>query len=160
MKIALKDYYDIMILRRMTMNSSKYGITPAKEKALAARMNDLDIKESDISERFIRAGGKGGQKVNKTAVCVYLKHLPTGIEVRCQKERSQLLNRFFARRLLTSKIEAKVLGKKSQEQKRIYKLQKQKRKRSKRAKEKILKEKHIQSEKKEFRRSQPNSEEN
>ncbi len=134
------------------MSYSKYGVTPAKEKTLEKKMQKLDIKESDLVEHFVRARGRGGQKVNKTSSCVHLKHLPSGIEVKCQKERSQALNRFFARRILVNKIEKQVLGKIGEEQKRIEKIRRQKRKRSKRAKEKMLKEKHIHSEKKQARR--------
>jgi|TARA_B100000315_G_C14293336_1_gene458426 protein subunit release factor B len=134
------------------MTYSKYGVSLAKEKALADRMAKLGIKEKDITEKFIRSRGRGGQKVNKTSTCVYLKHVPSGIEVKCQKERTQSLNRFFARRILIGKIEKAILGEKSQEQQRIEKIRRQKRKRTKRAKEKILRQKRIQSEKKEFRR--------
>jgi protein subunit release factor B len=134
------------------MKSSKYGVSPTKEKNLREKMKKLGIKESDILERFIRARGPGGQKVNKTSTCVYLKHKPTGIEVKCARERTQSLNRFLARRTLVDKIEAKILKKKSEAQKRIYKLKKQKKKRSKRAKEKILRQKHLQSEKKKLRK--------
>ena len=81
------------------MNSLKFGVSPNKEKNLLDRMKKIGIHESDLYERFIRAKGKGGQKINKTSCCVYLKHLPTGIEIKCQKERSQALNRFFARQL-------------------------------------------------------------
>ena len=126
-------------------------LSQRKEKALHDRMQQLGINESDIIERFVRSSGAGGQKVNKTSTCVYLKHLPSGIEVKCQKERSQALNRFLARRILADKIEQVQLGKKSEEAKRIAKIKRQKRKRSKRAKEKILREKKIQSEKKKSR---------
>ena len=124
-------------------------------KQLEDKMKLLKIKEADIRERFVRAGGHGGQKVNKTSSCVYLKHLPTSIEVKCQKERSQSLNRFLARRILVEKIEALVLKKKSDKEKGIEKIRRQKRKRSKRAREKILKVKHLQSEKKQSRRKKP-----
>jgi protein subunit release factor B len=134
------------------MSSLKYGVSAAKEKYLLDKMKRLGIKESDILEHFIRAKGPGGQKVNKTSSCVYLKYKPTGIEVKCAQERTQSLNRFLARRILVEKIEARILGKKSQEQKRIYKIKKQKKKRSKRAKEKILRQKHLQSEKKQLRK--------
>ena len=130
------------------MDTSKYGISPAKEKTLALRLKKLNIRDADLKESFIRAGGRGGQKVNKTSSCVYLKHLPSGIEVKCQKERSQSLNRFFARRILAEKVEALIFKEKSQKQKNIEKIRRQKRRRCRRAKEKMLKDKRIQSEKK------------
>jgi protein subunit release factor B len=128
-----------------------YGVSPDKEQALAERMEKLGLREEDIVEKFIRSGGHGGQNVNKVATCVYLKHLPTGTEVKCQKERSQALNRYLARRILADKVEAAVLGKKSEEEKRIAKIRRQKRRRSKRAKEKMLADKRHVSEKKRSR---------
>ncbi len=120
-------------------------------------MERLHIREEDIRERFIRSGGHGGQNVNKTATCVYLKHIPSGIKVKCQRERSQNLNRFLARRILTDKIEEIQLGKKSQKRKRIEKIRRQKRKRSKRAKEKMLAAKKKNAEKKRSRAWRPKS---
>jgi len=136
-----------------------YVISPEKVSALQAKMEQLGIKESDILERFVRSQGHGGQKVNKTSTCVYLKHLPTGIEVKCQQERSQSLNRFFARRILAEKIENIVLGEESEKQQQFEKIRRQKRKRSKRAKEKVLQLKHIQSSRKQARTYKPDSEE-
>ncbi len=133
-------------------------VSPAKEQALQERMKKLGIFEQDLIEQFIHAGGKGGQNVNKTSSAVYLKHVPTGIEVKCQQERSQAMNRFFARRILADKIEQLILGRQSAEQQRIEKIRRQKRKRSKRAKEKMLENKHRQSFKKQMR-SRPSSEE-
>jgi protein subunit release factor B len=127
-------------------------VTPDKEKALEGRMQRLGIQKQDVIEKFIRSGGPGGQKVNKVATCVYLKHLPTGIEVKMSRERSQALNRFLAWRLLADKIEERIKGIKSERQRRIEKIRRQKRKRSKRAKEKILREKKIKSEKKKLRK--------
>ena len=92
----------------------KFSVRKEKELALEKKMASLGIKESDLEEKFIRSSGKGGQKVNKTSSCAYIKHNPTGIEVKCQKERSQSLNRFLARRRLVEKIEKLILGKKSQ----------------------------------------------
>ena len=132
-----------------------FGASQDKERALAERMERLGIRDSDLVEKFIRSGGHGGQNVNKVATCVYLKHLPTGVEVKCQQERSQALNRFLARRILTDKIETMVLGKQSEEQQRIAKIRRQKRKRSKRAKEKMLAEKRLVSEKKKGRSFKP-----
>ena len=80
------------------------SVGKAKEKALKRTFTALTIQETDIEEKFIRASGKGGQKVNKTSSCVYLKHKPTGIEIKCHESRSQSLNRFLARRRLAEKI--------------------------------------------------------
>ena len=113
----------------------------AVEKWLAA----LGVKPGDVVEKFIRARGPGGQNVNKTSTAVYLKHLPTGIEVKVQQERSQALNRFLARRLLAEKLEALVLKHESAEQARIARLRRQKRKRTRRAQEKVLKAKHLRA---------------
>lgn len=134
---------------------SPAGINKEKQEALRQRMEELGISEKDIVEKFIRSSGRGGQKVNKASTCVYLKHIPTGIEVKCQRERYQSLNRFLARRILTDKIEAKIKGEESEEQQRIAKIRRQKRKRSKRAKLKMLEEKRKQSQKKEARRFRP-----
>lgn len=131
----------------------RFGVKVEKEEALKRKMTLLGIKEADIDEKFILSGGKGGQHVNKTSSCVYLKHRPTGIEVKCQKDRSQALNRFLARKMLVNKIEALILGRKSEERKRIEKIRRQKRKRSKRAKEKMLRDKKMHSEKKDLRKS-------
>jgi protein subunit release factor B len=133
----------------------RYGVSSEKERVLQEKMEHLGIRDEDIVERFIRSRGHGGQNVNKVSTCVYLKHLPTGIEVKCQQERSQALNRFFARRILIQKIEDQVLGRESAEQQRIAKIKRQKRKRSKRAQEKVLHLKHIQSEKKKTRSQKP-----
>lgn len=134
-------------------------VSTEKEQALIKKMEELGISDADIVEKFIRAQGKGGQKVNKTSSCVYLKHIPTGIEVKVMRERSQAMNRFYARRLLLEKIEEQQLGIKTARIKKIEKIKRQKRKRSKRAKEKILKDKKIQSEKKILRKEvDPSSE--
>jgi protein subunit release factor B len=129
-----------------------FGVSPEKEKALEGRLKGLGIQEKDVIEKFIRSGGPGGQKVNKVATCVYLKHIPTGIEVKMSRERSQALNRFLAWRLLADKIEERIRGIKSERQRRIEKIRRQKRKRSKRAQEKILRRKKIRSERKKLRK--------
>lgn len=128
--------------------AGRFSVSEKKEKALASRMARLGLKEADLQESFVRSGGRGGQNVNKTSTCVYLKHKPTGLEVKCQKERSQALNRYLARVILADKLERILKGKQSDEQQRIERIRRQKRRRSKRAKEKVLAEKKIVSEKK------------
>lgn len=125
-----------------------FGVSEEKEAALWQRWEELGIRQEDVTESFIRSGGHGGQNVNKVATCVQLKHIPTGIEVKCQQSRTQGMNRYHARKLLADKIETIKLGAASREQQRIEKLRRQKRKRSKRAKEKVLEAKKHQSEKK------------
>jgi len=135
-----------------------FGVRPDKEEDLKERMEALGLRESDLIEKFVRSQGKGGQNVNKLSTCVYLKHLPTGLEVKCQQERSQALNRYIARRILADKLERIILGKKSEEEQRIAKIRRQKRKRSKRAKDKMLEAKHRHSEVKQGRSFRPSGE--
>ena len=82
-----------------------FAVSEEKNRWLRDRMEALGILEKDIEEKFVRSSGHGGQNVNKTSTCVYLKHVPTGIEVKCMKDRSQSINRFFARRELVKRIE-------------------------------------------------------
>ena len=135
-----------------------FPVSPLKETFLLKKMKTLNIREEDIRESFVRSQGKGGQNVNKTSTCVYLKHIPTGIEVKCQKERSQAFNRYRARVILAKKIETLIKGKESEEKQRIEKIRRQKRKRSKRAKEKMLLQKKLVAEKKKLRSYQFNDE--
>ena len=123
-----------------------FKISLEKEDALRRKMDALGIHEGDLIEKFVRSGGKGGQNVNKTSTCVYLKHIPTGIEVKCQRERSQSINRFLARRILADKIEAIRMGRESEGRAKVEKIRRQKRKRSKRAKDKMLAAKHAHAE--------------
>src|SRR3989337_3341190 len=127
------------------------SLSPQKEKALLERMRALGVREQEIEEQFVRSSGAGGQKVNKTSSCVVLHHRPTGIRVKCQRERSQALNRFLARRILLNQIQTKLRGAESAEQQEIARIRRQKRKRSRRAKLKLLADKRHQAEKKSSR---------
>ena len=129
----------------------RFPVSPEKQAALDALMQRLGIRESELDERFTRSGGPGGQNVNKVATCVVLRHRPSGVEVRCQRERSQALNRFLARRILLTRLEAQRLGRLSEEARRIAKIRRQKRRRSRRAKEKLLRDKRLQAQKKALR---------
>jgi protein subunit release factor B len=126
-----------------------------KEKwdELEARMLRLKIQESDLIEKFILGSGSGGQKINKTSSCVYIKHVPTGIEVKCQSTRSRELNRLYARRELCEKLEGILFEEKSSRQKEAEKIRRQKRRRSRRSQEKMLAGKKKLSNKKELRKS-------
>jgi len=123
-----------------------FPVAPEKEAALLERLAALGLHEDDLEESFVRAGGKGGQNVNKVATCVVLVHRPSGTTVKCQIARSQALNRYHARRLLADKVERERLGAQSREAQRIAKLRRQKRRRSRRAQEKMLRDKHQRAE--------------
>ena len=119
---------------------------------LEKKMISLGVREEDIVESFIRSSGPGGQNVNKTATCVYLKHLPTGLEVKCQRQRSQLLNRNLARHILLSKIENKIKQGLLQKQSIKAKAMRQNRRKPKGVKLRILEEKRRHAEKKSVRK--------
>lgn len=132
--------------------SEQSNVNISKLNKLKLRMESLDIKEEDLVEKFVLGSGSGGQKVNKTSSTVYLKHLPSGEEVKCGEERSRAINRFLARRILCDVIEEKMLGKESKIQQEIEKIRRQKNRRSKKAKEKVLLYKHKTAEKKQNRK--------
>jgi len=109
-----------------------FGVSQEKEAELRQRMAACNLREEDLDEQFVRASGPGGQKVNRTATCVQLTHRPTGLSVKMQRERSQGLNRFFARRRLCELAEEQRLGKASPEALRREKIRKQKKRRGQR----------------------------
>ena len=129
-----------------------FGVTESKAAWLRERMARLGLREEELEESFVRSGGPGGQNVNKVSSCVVLRHRPSGVEVKVQRERSQALNRFLARRLLVEKLETQRLGRLSEERRRIEKIRRQKRRRSRRAKEKMLAGKRLHALKKISRR--------
>lgn len=122
-------------------------------EAWLQKARDLNLRVEDISEKMVTGGGKGGQKINKTASCVMLKHQPTAVTVRCQKHREQSKNRLSAYKLLILKVEHLLKGEQSEIAKKIHKLRKQKQRRSARAKEKVLGEKIKRGEIKKLRAS-------
>ena len=130
---------------------SAFGVSADKLDPVAQRMMALGVRESDLEETFVRSGGAGGQKVNKSSSCVMLLHRPTGLRVKCQATRHQAMNRFLARRLLLDKIERMQKGYVQAEQDAAEKIRRQKRKRSRRAKERLLADKARHAEKKRLR---------
>lgn len=112
-----------------------------REEQLKKRMDELGIFDEDLIEKFILGSGKGGQKVNKSSTCVYLKHLPTGLEVKCQMDRSREMNRFLARRELCDKLEAIINKEASKKIQEAEKIRRQKKRRSRKQKEKMVDEK-------------------
>jgi peptide chain release factor len=115
-----------------------FAVSEEKNRWLQQRMEALGIQEKDIEEKFVRSSGRGGQKVNKASTCVYLRHIPTGFEIKCMKGRSQSLNRFLARRELVRRVE-KGSGRMTSEKVATEKARRQKSKREKRAKLKYSK---------------------
>ncbi len=108
------------------------------EDALHQRMRKLRLREEDLQESFIRGSGPGGQKVNKTSSTVVLRHVPSGLEVRCQRERSQVLNRHWARVELCDRVEAARQEARLAEQNEREKTRRQNRPRPRGLKKRIL----------------------
>lgn len=127
-------------------------VSPEKIDQLDSRMRSLGIHESDLLEKFVRGTGSGGQKINKTSNCVFLKHLPSGVCVKCQEDRSRELNRFLARRYLCEQLEAVRDGRSTAKTQAIEKLRRQKRRRSRRSKQRSIADKRKHAEIKSLRR--------
>jgi len=128
-------------------------INQDKLDALKNRMDKLGIQEKDLIIKYILGSGSGGQKVNKSHSAVYVKHLPTGTEVKCQKTRHRSLNHYYAHMLLCEKLEKEILGEKTEREKLAEKVRRQKKRRSRRSKENMLEEKRQHSDKKQLRQS-------
>lgn len=131
-------------------------VSPEKIAALEQSMAALGIREEDLLEKFVRGSGSGGQKINKTSNCVFLKHLPTGVCIKCQIDRSREMNRFLARRELCDQLDAIRQGKAIAKTQAIEKLRRQKRPRSQRSKQRSVADKRALSQKKSLRRSPGN----
>lgn len=132
---------------------NEWGVSNKQKQALEAQMGTWHIEEHDLKERFVRSSGRGGQNVNKVATCVYLRHIPTGLSVKCQQERSQGLNRFRAREILVKKIRERQEALEHQAMARILKQRRQRRERSQEQKEIVLEKKRKRSQTKAARRS-------
>lgn len=114
-----------------------FGVTQKKQEELIKRMEQLGVSDKDLEETFIRASGPGGQKVNKSSTCVCLQHIPTGLTVKMSRERSQALNRYYARKRLCELLEQQKLGKNSPSALKAEKIRKQKLRRRRRSRSMI-----------------------
>ncbi len=132
-----------------------FPVSPEKLRALGQRLADLGIREADLREQFVTSQGKGGQNVNKVATCVVLLHVPSGTRVKCQKSRSQGLNRYLARKLLADKIDTARQGAESRREQDAARIRRQKRRRSRRAKQRMLADKHARAAVKSLRAAVP-----
>ena len=115
-------------------------------------MAALGVSEAELVEKFVRGSGAGGQKINKTSNCVFLKHLPSGVAIKCQMDRSREMNRFLARRELCDQLEGIRDGKTTAKIQAIEKMRRQKRRRSRRSKQRSVADKRLLSQKKSLRR--------
>ena len=85
-------------------------VSPEKLQKLQEMMERLGVHKNDLEEKFVRGSGKGGQKVNKTNNCVCLVHRPTGLVIKCHREREREINRFLARRALCDELDHRLNG--------------------------------------------------
>lgn len=85
-----------------------FDISPGKVSALLSRLASLRIDAAAIEEQFVRGGGPGGSKINKTSNCVVLRYAPLGLVVRCQQDRRRSVNRFLALRELVDQAEIRI----------------------------------------------------
>ena len=127
-------------------------ITRDKWDKLSGWMIQLHVNETELIEKFILGSGKGGQNLHKTASTVYLKHLPSGVEVKCQESRSREDNRYFARMRLCEKLHALFSDEKTKAQQEVEKIKRQKKRRSRRTKQKMMDEKSKQGQLKSLRK--------
>ena len=118
---------------------------------LNRRLIRLRVNEGDLVERFIRGSGPGGQKINKTSSCVQIKHLVSGIEIKCQKSRSLMANRITARSMICSIIEEKEAKKRNSRRAEREKERRRNRQPSRRQKRLNVENKRKQGEKKRMR---------
>jgi protein subunit release factor B len=127
-------------------------VSTEKITDLEQRLLALGVTADTLVEKFVRGSGAGGQKINKTSSCVFLKHLPSGLTIKCQADRSREMNRFLARRELCEELEAIRDGKESARVHDMEKIRRQKRRRSRRSKQRSIVDKRILSNKKSLRR--------
>ncbi|MBI2899961.1 MAG: peptide chain release factor-like protein [Planctomycetes bacterium] len=113
--------------------TERFDVSPAKVAALLKRIRRLAIDAARIEERFVRGGGPGGQKTNKTSNGVVLHYAPLDLTVRCREDRRRTVNRFLALRELVDRIEMAVSPETSERLREIEKVRAAKAKSHRRA---------------------------
>ena len=131
---------------------AELNVRAEKREQLAQMMQHAEIREEDLTESFILGSGPGGQKVNKSCVCVMLVHKPTGQVVKCAQTRSRALNRYYARKILCERILEERNDMLSARQQAWERVRRQKRRRSRKQRARILADKRQRSETKALRR--------
>ena len=114
-------------------------------------MERAGLQEADLEEAFVLGSGAGGQKINKTASCVQLRHAPSGTVVKCQRTRSRETNRWLARQELAGRLLERIEGERSARRQEAERIRRQKRRRSRRQRARVLEDKRRQSGKKALR---------
>lgn len=140
------------MIKRLLPFLMQNPMSSEKTAALDARLAALGITDADLLEKFVRGSGAGGQKINKTSNCVFLKHLPSGVCIKCQMDRSREMNRFLARRELCDQLEAIRAGKAVAKTQAIEKMRRTNRPRSRNSKRRSVADKRNLSQKKSMRR--------
>lgn len=136
-----------------TRHAAVVQIQNDKVAAIEIRMAELGIGEKDLIEKFVRGSGAGGQKTNKTSNCVFLKHVPSGVCVKCQIDRSREMNRYLARRELCEALEGIRDGTRVARTQAIEKMRRTNRPRSRNSKNRSVADKRRVSEKKSLRKA-------
>ncbi|XP_010718397.1 probable peptide chain release factor C12orf65 homolog, mitochondrial [Meleagris gallopavo] len=103
----------------------------------------VQLTEAELKEQFVRGDGPGGQATNKTSNCVVLKHVPSGIVVKCHQTRSVEKNRKIAREILQEKVDLFYKGEESDVYKEKKASEKKKQEKKRRAKENLERKKHF-----------------
>ena len=139
-------------LRRACTKVSAFHMNQEIETRLSA----LGLRSSEVEERFVLGSGHGGQKIQKTSSCVWLRHQPTGVEVRCQRERSQSANREMAWSELCAKLEERKRAAAAAKQDEQAKTRRRNRQKSHGQKVRMIQSKHHRAKTK-ARRSRPSA---
>nr|XP_014714276.1 mitochondrial translation release factor in rescue isoform X3 [Equus asinus]XP_044631938.1 mitochondrial translation release factor in rescue isoform X3 [Equus asinus] len=133
--------WGLRLWERPTLLSPGRAVTRVQMAGKKDRPALPSLDESELEEQFVKGHGPGGQATNKTSNCVVLKHMPSGIVVKCHQTRSVDQNRKLARKILQEKVDVFYNGENSLVYKEKRESEKKKQERKKRAKETLEKKK-------------------